>query len=424
MKLRKIILSLLVMGFAINQAEAGEADALNISRIMQKYHSPFGMVFTTVYTSPTNRDIEKWVDLGDSALWTGTYLAAESFRYKVTKSPEALQNARKTLAAVRKIVLLPGDGSLARYFYPVNGPKVQESLATNMGPNLLQGKLDGQDYYYFTRTSRDQYAGVYFGLAVAYDFLDDIEARKTAKELITVLTDYLLANLWTTYNPDGTARTTFIKKPDQQLSILQVARHVNPAKFKAAYEKMRASSAGNVWLPVFIENQDVDNSYFKYNLTYLYLYNLIRLEESGSPYMKEYVKAYDMLRDTLKDHGNAHFNMIDRALKGSNKQRDDETKKLLTLFLKRGLRNKAVDVRGKYEACKENRACNPIPVDERPPTDFLWQRGPFDMYGGGDGRIESPGIDYILPYWMSRYYSKPAISRLFNGWNPYKPKNP
>jgi uncharacterized protein (TIGR03437 family) len=40
----------------------------------------------------------------------------------------------------------------------------------------------------------------------------------------------------------------------------------------------------------------------------------------------------------------------------------------------------------------------------RPPTDFLWQRSPFQLAVGGAGIIESAGIDYILPYWMARYY--------------------
>jgi uncharacterized protein (TIGR03437 family) len=40
----------------------------------------------------------------------------------------------------------------------------------------------------------------------------------------------------------------------------------------------------------------------------------------------------------------------------------------------------------------------------RPPTDFLWQRSPFQLAVGGAGIIESPGLDYTLPYWMARYY--------------------
>jgi uncharacterized protein (TIGR03437 family) len=46
-----------------------------------------------------------------------------------------------------------------------------------------------------------------------------------------------------------------------------------------------------------------------------------------------------------------------------------------------------------------------VPVPQRPPTDFLWQRNPFNLMGGGYDTIEGAGIDYILPYWMARYYS-------------------
>src|ERR1700683_1010559 len=49
-------------------------------------------------------------------------------------------------------------------------------------------------------------------------------------------------------------------------------------------------------------------------------------------------------------------------------------------------------------------ACSPVPVPLRPPTDFLWQRDPFQLTGGGSSTVESLGIDYILPYWMGRYY--------------------
>ncbi len=49
-------------------------------------------------------------------------------------------------------------------------------------------------------------------------------------------------------------------------------------------------------------------------------------------------------------------------------------------------------------------ACNPVPVVERPPAEFLWQDSPFQLSGGGLGTIANSGIDYILPYWMARYY--------------------
>jgi len=32
------------------------------------------------------------------------------------------------------------------------------------------------------------------------------------------------------------------------------------------------------------------------------------------------------------------------------------------------------------------------------------QRSPPLLYGGGDTTVETAGIDYVLPYWMARYY--------------------
>ena len=43
-------------------------------------------------------------------------------------------------------------------------------------------------------------------------------------------------------------------------------------------------------------------------------------------------------------------------------------------------------------------------MNDRYNTDFLWQRSPFQLKGGGWGTVESPSVDYILPYWMGRYY--------------------
>jgi uncharacterized protein (TIGR03437 family) len=49
-------------------------------------------------------------------------------------------------------------------------------------------------------------------------------------------------------------------------------------------------------------------------------------------------------------------------------------------------------------------ACQPIPVALRPPDEYLWEETPFQLAGGGSGIIETAGVDYILPYWMARYY--------------------
>jgi hypothetical protein len=76
------------------------------------------------------------------------------------------------------------------------------------------------------------------------------------------------------------------------------------------------------------------------------------------------------------------------------------------LWLERPRRDYYLDLRGTYLACGEDRSCRVIHIDERVNTDFLWQRSPFLLYPDrrGEGTIETPAIDYLLPYWMGRYY--------------------
>jgi hypothetical protein len=74
------------------------------------------------------------------------------------------------------------------------------------------------------------------------------------------------------------------------------------------------------------------------------------------------------------------------------------------LWLERPRRDYYKDVSDKYTACGTNEACDIVAVNDRPNTDFLWQRSPQLLFGGGDGTVETAGIDYLLPYWMARYF--------------------
>ena len=96
--------------------------------------------------------------------------------------------------------------------------------------------------------------------------------------------------------------------------------------------------------------------------------------------------------------------MIDRALRGTNGRRDGDTRDFLGLWLERSRRDYFTDVSNKYAVCGPNKACSIVAVNDRPNTDFLWQRSPQLLFGGGDGTVETAAIDYLLPYWMARYY--------------------
>jgi hypothetical protein len=386
-----------------------EPDALAISSNIQRLHMPYGTILDPIFASsdpgsPTFTEVVSYTRAGDSAIWTGHYLAAEAFRYSVTQSPDALENAWRALRGIRSLLDITGTDVLARCLVPVDSPYAAAILQEEGGHGIYEGSLQDIAYFWIGNTSRDQYSGVMFGLSVAYDLIDLPEVRTFIRSDVTRILEYLLRERWNVRMPDGRVSTTFFLRPDQQLSFLQIGRRIDPQRFGVVYAIYRSMYAGLVILPIAYDNVDDHGSYFKFNLNYINLFSLIRLEEASSPFRRSYLNAYEALRHRTRDHGNAHFNMVDRVLMPADGARDGETVLLLDAWLQRPRRDNAVDVRGTYLECDTNRACSPVPVHERVNTDFLWQRSPFQLSDGGDGLKETAAIDYILPYWMARLY--------------------
>ena len=383
-------------------ALAGEADALAISANIQARHVPFGTIVDPIFTAPNSDEIAYYTRCGDSAIWTGHYLAAESFRYKVTRDPAALDNASRALAGLELLVNVTGNDLLARCAIPVESPFAADIAQQEAHNGAYTGNVDLRQYNWIGNTSRDQYAGVFFGLQAAFELTADPAIRARTAALATRMLDYLDGHGWTVFNPGGHIATTFLGREDQRLAFLQIGRNLNPGRFNSKYRSYAFFNFLLVPVPIAFEVTDVYESYFKFNLDTINLYNLVRLEDSSTR-RSMYRRAYEILRNTTDSHGNAHFNMIDRAVNGPNATRDAETARLLDEWLTRPRRDFHVDNRNLVRQCGDS-ACDPLPVPQRVTTDFLWQRSPFQLEGGGDGFIEGAGIDYILPYWMARYY--------------------
>src|SRR5438552_5778042 len=162
----------------------------------------------------------------------------------------------------------------------------------------------------------------------------DPGVRSEIAQLVTRLLEFLVDHHWGVVMPDGRISTVFIGRPDQQLALLQIGRRVNSGRFSKRYRERRCALARFVIVPIAFEVLDDHNSYFKFNLVTINLFNLIRWEDS-SQFKEHFTFAYTVLRRTTDDHGNAHFNMIDRALKGPDRKRDQETPELLAAWLRR-----------------------------------------------------------------------------------------
>jgi hypothetical protein len=398
------VFSRIILLFSLSLSlPAAEKDAIAISDNIQQRHLPFSTIADPIFRDAASDEIVGYTRCGDSATWTGHYLAAEAYRYKVTNSPAALANAWRALTGLRTLVYVTGNNVLARCAVPVESPFASGILSEEQANGVHTGNVDLHGYFWIGNTSRDQYSGVFFGLAAAWDLIDEPAMRPTLADLTWRLLDNLAQHDWKVVMPGGAVSAAYTLRPDQRLALLQIGRHILPQRFASDYTNFAFWHFYETLAPILVDVADDNSSYFKFNLDSINLYNLQRLENNPTR-RAVYAKAYDILRNTTDDHQNAHFNMLDRAVRGPDARRDAETVRLLDAWLARPRRDFYVDRSRDFGVCGNNRACSVIPVELRVPTDFLWQRSPFQLFGGGDGLIESPGVDYILPYWMARFY--------------------
>jgi hypothetical protein len=409
--------------------------ALQISDDVQQVHTPFGTVVAAVMTDPTygQGTATSYQDYGDSAIWTGHYLAGESFRYAVNKDPKAEKNAIRAIGAIQDLLdcEAPGDGYLARCLIPTTHPDAAQFVGQ---PDAFTTTLRGTQYVCLEDISRDQYLGAMHGLGIAHDMLDDPAAKAQCASLITRVVGRLSRDGWCGMRHDRkTVSAPFIQSPEKMIMFSAMAAEVDPS-----YQTMRneiGKLAPALWFFSWTSTLDPLSSYYKWNLGNGATYNALRLETDPARYAA-IMRAHAIDRRTIGHHENAYFQTIDVALDPSlmatlQPQVLDELRR----FAQRSRRGTTVTnstdptIEQDYYTAplsivKSNSAGGtlglgssatiaptktlmakyPVPVEKRCSTDYLWQRNPFELDGSEDPHRQPPGVDMVLPYWMARYY--------------------
>lgn len=142
---------------------------------LRKYMLPAGGIQSPKFKDTTYQEIQSYSNINDSAIWTGVYLAAESFRYLETSSIDALEEILTLIDTLDIYFNISGDkGYLARYV--ASKKQAQDTAIKNI---FKQGKkphynfdYHGIKYHWLGQTSRDQYQGPILGFVIAYKALN------------------------------------------------------------------------------------------------------------------------------------------------------------------------------------------------------------------------------------------------------------
>lgn len=467
----------------------------------------------------------------DSALWTGTYLAAESFRYALAKqhlanatgADKGFWTSQKHQALARIKTFLPQYHMLANISEQWKAPPLDPNNPPQPDPPHQQGSnivgttgypvfpggeagllfrscipadanrsfnrqgsriygpftWNGKDYYCDDATSRDAYAGTVFGMLTAYDFVDptDLDVGQTnlhtqAGADLMLLTHFLATHGWSTPRPhdkyttrndlDSFYSPLFLYTPGARQHMILVARHVaheqgtaeQQAEFDALWANEVATGLESEVVSSSLDTEQADDSYYKWNLGHLTGFDSLRLaKDEPQPVLNELKRGFGVMDATTGDDVNAHFETITWALTGEAPRRERAVEHLYQWQQWRGgmdanqgelhvnhypmcvadpsackidtdqtgqfsnttLHQATIDGGpsvdqtenpGPCTSADNCRAVSPIPVAQRIPTDFLWQRSPFQLSQDQNPGHQAPGFDYLLPYWMLRYYSE------------------
>ncbi len=178
-----------------------EERALAYEDWFNEFHvSPYGGSGYVYFAEPDSYEITGY-SFGDSTIWTGAYLAAEAFRYAVTGSSTAKANAIRTVHALDthlKITQVPGF--IARFAGPDSLPWNAHYTGHD---RFVRGTGEWEGSFWINNTSRDQYTGWFFGMALAYDLIDDEPTREMIRRDVQEVIDDIQRDRYSIIGENG-----------------------------------------------------------------------------------------------------------------------------------------------------------------------------------------------------------------------------
>jgi hypothetical protein len=416
-----------------------------LEELYQKNHQEEGIVWQAIRSDPSLEDPDQYGNGGDSCIFSGHKLAADVFRYATVGGTQNLDKALQSLRGLYILTHATGTPGVfargafpahrkAEWKYPEHWQHRIDNGFVHEGPALEDPFNPGHSIapmIYYTRATKDQLTGLLFGLAVAWEYLEgghflaveDENSEKIAHAKVVIATivedvyNHLRAYDFLIRDEKGENDTN--ADDVKQLMLLQLLAlyketvHVsNPARAHRIYNKYQDQfNKGFFVAGDLFHRWNNYSQYYAWNLRYLRGYTVYLLD-GDTAHRKKIREWYDdRLWQFTKNHFNAKFIYFYNAVTKKDENLDD------ALFSMKSLKLKPVR---SYDSPLAGDERKPsflqvtfgdwdrfiLPPHLRKPTSYsTWQKEPWDVGSAGHvGRENATGIDFILAYWMGRYY--------------------
>lgn len=380
----------------------------------------------------------RYSDDDNDGEYTGGYLAMESFRYAVTKDPDAKIKARKAFDFLRYLQTVTGtDGFFARSIVPVSWTKVNDANRTydekQLADELVRDprykpvaerwrkSKDGK-WLWKGDTSSDEMDGHMMGYFFYYEFAADEEEKSLIRNHVSRIMDYLIKNNYNFIDIDGTHTHWAVWSPDQLNRDPDWAseRSINSLEL-LAYLKFAGHITGNVKYEIEYQRLIKDEDYLE-NVS-----RLISKNPAWQIYFDRTMEGYlfpILLRyETDPKLHEFYSQLIDKWMAGQ--PAGENLINNLTYAIATG---KTVNVSQTIEFLRDapldlvdwpidhtlredvhivrSPILEEIQISELPPASIRstvrWDKNPWAAVQGDPSQEREP-VFWLWPYWMARY---------------------
>lgn len=388
---------------------------------IQKRHNRYGLISNSKLLIPGDLTTNRMENDDNDGLWTSVYLAAEAFRYAVTRDPEARKNAIRSYEALELLETVTGiPGFPARSFVGA-GDSIAKSGSPY--PRIWHTSADGK-WKWLGATSSDEIVGHLFAIPLFYDLVADGELKVRSRELVHRIMSHIIDNQFRLVDLDGQPTKWGIWTPDslnspkgrwyerglnslQILSFLKTAFYMTKdPKFESAYQMLikehhYAENTLHAKMDLPFENSHSDDI-----LNYLPYYHLFR-HEKETRLVDSYRKSIQNSWNASRQDHNPAWNILTSAALRQDCDLEISLKELQSLPMEMiGWtmenshrwdlpRHPFTDRSGKTQSV------GPIPISEGAIS--KWNKNTHQYDSGSGGMEEDDGAYFLLPYWMARY---------------------
>ncbi|WP_339908227.1 two-component regulator propeller domain-containing protein [Symmachiella dynata] len=380
------------------------------------------------------------MDTDNDGMYTGLYMAAESYRYAVTKAADAKANATEAFRAMEFLQTVTGTpGFVARTVIPVEWDRMADGNRTYTDEeaadhfarearwkkveNRWRKSADGK-WLWKGDTSSDEITGHFFSYPIYYDLVADEAEKKRVAALVGRIMDHIIEGGYVLRDIDGEATRWGVWSPEklnddpnwwlergvnsvEALTYLTIAKHVTgDEKYDREIDRLlyKEHYAENILKPL-----RTGNDYFTYIGYQLlaFCYPALLTYEQDPARRVLYRESMEAWFAPVRRDDSPLFGFVYAAFSGGDAKLSACAELLRDVPLDQiqytihNSQREDVEVVGiPVEGRRQTRRL--LPPSER--AVFRWDRNVYFVDHGAGGRWEGSTAFWLMPYWMGRYY--------------------